>query len=139
MLFPRRVLSASDALLRALPLRPALALLLITLPSATASDPPAIDRIFPPGGQRGTTVNLRIAGKVGDGEVRCISAFPNSPPFAFTLNEKRDAADLVIPTDAPVGVHWIRFANPAGGHRTAAVLCRHHSRSQRNRTQRPHR
>ncbi|MFM7040024.1 MAG: PPC domain-containing protein [Planctomycetaceae bacterium] len=114
MPFSRRVLSSSDLVCRALPVRPALALLLITLPYATAADPPAIDRIFPSGGQRGTTVNVRIAGKVGDGDVRCLSSLPNAPPFAFTLNEKRDAADIAIPPDAPVGVHWIRLANPAG-------------------------
>ncbi|MEY3175042.1 MAG: hypothetical protein RLZZ436_2956, partial [Planctomycetota bacterium] len=92
----------------------ALASLLITPLSATAADPPTIDRLFPSGGQRGTTVNVRIAGKLGDGEIRCIPASPAPSHFTFTLTEKRDAADIAIAPDAPAGVHWIRLANPAG-------------------------
>ncbi|MFM7055855.1 MAG: PPC domain-containing protein [Planctomycetota bacterium] len=92
---------------------------------ATAADPPSVDRFSPAGGQRGTTVNVRIAGKPGDGDIRWIPAFadqspatatPPTPPgwFTFTLSEKRDAADIAIAPDAPVGVHWVRFANAAG-------------------------
>jgi len=93
--------------------------------TATAADPPSVDRIYPAGGQRGTTVNVRIAGKLGEGDVRWIPAASgvsataatlDAPPawFTFTLGEKRDSADIAISPDAPVGVHWVRLANAAG-------------------------
>ena len=32
-----------------------------------AGEPPAIDRLFPPGGQRGTSFEVKLTGKAGDG------------------------------------------------------------------------
>ena len=79
--------------------------------TAAAAEPPSVDRLVPAGGQRGTTVNVRITGKLGEGELRVVS---DSPHFTWTFNEKRDAADVVIAPDAPAGVHFIRFCNPFG-------------------------
>lgn len=101
-------------------------LALFTAPfTALAADPPTVDRLFPAGGQRGTTASVKIAGKLGEGEIRCIPAVPfaagsvattDSPSswFTFTFGEKRDSVDVAIAANAPAGVHWLRFANQAG-------------------------
>lgn len=79
--------------------------------SSAAADPPTVDRLVPSGGQRGTSVNVRITGKLGEGDLRVVS---DSPNFTWTFNEKRDAVDVAIPPDAAAGVHFIRFCNPVG-------------------------
>jgi hypothetical protein len=79
-----------------------------------AAQPPTVDRLVPAGGQRGTTVPVKITGKLGEGELRVVNDSGQSGYFSWTFNEKRDAADVAIVPDAPAGVHWIRFCNPAG-------------------------
>jgi len=80
-------------------------------PALNAQTAPAVERLFPAGGQRGTTVAARIAGKAGDGEIRWLS---DSGQLAFTLSEKRDSVDIMIQPDARLGVHWFRVANAIG-------------------------
>ena len=110
---------------RLLPLLTALLALLTASLTAIAADPPTIDRLIPAGGQRGTTVSVKIAGKLGEGEIRCIPAVStasgsvattDSPSswFTFTFGEKRDSVDVAIAANAPAGIHWLRFANQVG-------------------------
>jgi len=83
----------------------------VNCPVINAQTAPAVDRLFPAGGQRGTTVAASIAGKVGDGDLRWIS---DSGQLAFTLSEKRDSVNVVIAPDARLGVHWVRVSNAIG-------------------------
>lgn len=110
---------------RLLPFLTVILTLLTASFAAPAADPPTIDRLIPAGGQRGTTVSVKIAGKLGEGEIRCIPAVstasgsvattdPSSSWFTFTFGEKRDSVDVAIAANAPAGVHWLRFANQAG-------------------------
>jgi len=120
------VLAAACALAqRPLPFLTALLALLSASLTANAVDPPTIDRLFPAGGQRGTTVSVKITGKLGEGEVRCIPADPGEPGspettqspdhgLTFTFGEKRDSCEVAIAGNAAAGVHWLRFANAAG-------------------------
>ena len=75
-----------------------------------AGDPPAIDRMIPAGGQRGTTLEVKLVGKPGDGDLRVIS----DDSIEFTLNEKKDSASVVIGEATRPGVHWLRFCNVEG-------------------------
>ena len=58
-----------------------------------AGEPPAIERVIPAGGQRGTTVDVKLVGKPGDGDLRVVS---ENNSIVFTLNEKKDGASVAI-------------------------------------------
>ena len=76
-----------------------------------AGEPPAIDRLFPPGGQRGTSLEVKLTGKAGDGEVKLHS---EADSITWALGEKRDTATMIIAPTARGGVHWLRYSNPSG-------------------------
>ena len=76
-----------------------------------AGEPPAIDRLFPPGGQRGTSLEVKLTGKAGDGEVKLHS---EADSITWALGEKRDTATMTIAPTARGGVHWLRYSNPSG-------------------------
>ncbi len=88
--------------------------LLFLLPLAhpcLAGEAPAIDRILPPGGQLGTTVDVKLVGKPGDGDLRVIG---DDDSIVFMLNDKKDAASVAIGEASRPGVHWLRFCNADG-------------------------
>ena len=76
-----------------------------------AGEPPAIERVIPAGGQRGTTVDVKLVGKPGDGDLRVVS---ENNSIVFTLNEKKDGASVAISETARPGIHWLRFCNADG-------------------------
>ncbi|MFO1001818.1 MAG: PPC domain-containing protein [Planctomycetaceae bacterium] len=76
-----------------------------------AGEPPAIDRLFPPGGQRGTSFEVKLTGKAGDGEVKLNS---EADTITWALGEKRDTATVTIAPTARAGVHWLRYSNASG-------------------------
>ena len=76
-----------------------------------SGEAPAIDRILPPGGQLGTTVNVKLVGKPGDGDLRVIG---DDDSIVFTLNEKKDGGNVTISGTSRPGVHWLRFSNADG-------------------------
>lgn len=77
----------------------------------SAAEAPAYNRLFPPGGQLGTTVEVALGGKPGDGIAQFWS---HRGQLAGTLSEDRKTVRIQIPDDAVPGVHWIRFYNEAG-------------------------
>lgn len=97
--------------LRTVQLQTALLTCLAVCSSARAGEPPAIERLFPPGGQRGSSFEVKLTGKAGDGDVKLIS---EGDTIAFVLGEKRETATVTIAPTARAGLHWIRFANPSG-------------------------
>ncbi|MCA9011281.1 MAG: PPC domain-containing protein [Planctomycetaceae bacterium] len=88
-----------------------LIVLIACLHACRAGEPPAITRLIPAGGQRGTTVDVRLTGKPGDGELKVVS---DDDAIVFTLNEKKDSANAAIGAAARPGVHWLRFCNADG-------------------------
>ena len=76
-----------------------------------SGEAPAIDRILPPGGQLGTTVNVKLVGKPGDGDLRVIG---DDDSIVFTLNEKKDGGNVTISGTSRPGVRWLRFSNADG-------------------------
>jgi hypothetical protein len=85
---------------------------LLSLPqSSLAGEAPAISRIVPAGGQRGTTIDVKLVGKPGDGDLRVIG---DGDSIVFTPNEKKDAASVVISETSRPGIHWLRFCNADG-------------------------
>ena len=78
---------------------------------AAVAAPPEATRLFPPGGQRGTTVTVKVSG-----------SFPSWPAAAWTERagtawepqaETGTYAVAVAP-DAPLGVHLARFTSAEG-------------------------
>ena len=86
-------------------------LFLLSSSILVAGEPPAIDRLFPPGGQRGTSFEVKLTGKAGDGEVKLHS---EADSITWALGEKRDTATVTIAPTARGGVHWLRYSNPSG-------------------------
>lgn len=76
-----------------------------------AGSQPAIERLIPAGGQRGTTLEVHLIGNPGDGDLRVVS---EDESIVFTPNEKKDAASVAISETARPGVHWLRFCNADG-------------------------
>lgn len=76
-----------------------------------AGDPPAVERLIPIGGQRGTTVEVKLVGKPGDGDLRVVS---DDDSIEFTPHEKKDEASVAISETTRPGVHWLRFCNADG-------------------------
>lgn len=76
-----------------------------------AGEQPAIERLIPAGGQRGTTVDIKLVGKPGDGDLRVVS---ENDSIIFATNETKDAASVAISETARPGVHWLRFCNAHG-------------------------
>lgn len=101
-----------------------------------ATGPPNVDRLSPPGGQRGTTVSVTLAGYKGDAGLQAWSdrgeltfQFPHDTDAAETdaaetatananaANTDTDGVNTVevaIPPDARPGVHWFRFYTEHG-------------------------
>ncbi|MFN9719004.1 MAG: pre-peptidase C-terminal domain-containing protein [Planctomycetota bacterium] len=59
----------------------------------------------------GSTLDVRLIGKPGDGDVQLLSS---TGTFQFSIKESRDSATLTILPETPAGVHWIRFVNDFG-------------------------
>ena len=76
-----------------------------------AGSQPAIERLIPAGGQRGTTLDVHLIGNPGDGDLRVVS---EDESIVFTPNEKKDAASVAISETSRPGVHWLRFCNADG-------------------------
>ncbi|APZ92649.1 PPC domain-containing protein [Fuerstiella marisgermanici] len=84
----------------------------LTLASpSSAAEQPTIDRFFPPGAQRGTSVDVKLTGKPGDGELKVWS---DAGQLTFEFSEKKDSAKVTVPDDATPGIHWLRFYNETG-------------------------
>lgn len=76
-----------------------------------AADAPKIERLFPPGGQRGNTVECKVTGAAGDGTLQ---AWSQQGQLKFEFSEKNDVATVTIPEDSTAGLHWLRFFNEHG-------------------------
>ena len=89
----------------------AILIFLCAAPAAIAVEPPRIDRLYPAGGQQGTSVNVELGGKPGDATLQSSSSHDQ---LQITIADDRKFATIVIPADAEPGVHWLRFFNAAG-------------------------
>lgn len=72
--------------------------------------PPTVDRIFPPGGRRGTTVSVKITGKLDAGT----KAWCSRKRVKLALDSKSRTLKLAIPKDTQPGVCWLRLYNAQG-------------------------
>jgi len=78
--------------------------------ASLSAAPPAVDRLFPAGGQRGTTVSVQLTGKFDAGT----KAWCSRPDVKLDLDAKSRSLKLTIPKDTQPGVCWLRFYNAEG-------------------------
>jgi hypothetical protein len=76
-----------------------------------AGEKPQIERLFPPGAQRGSTVTVSLTGKPGDGPLQIWS---DRGQLTFSVAEKGDSVQVTVPGDASPGIHRLRFFNMHG-------------------------
>lgn len=92
-------------------MRIALLFLLMTSPCLLAAEAPKITRLSPPGMQLGTTAEVKLVGKPGDGKLQLDL---ESEQLTFEFSEKMDAATVTATENATPGIHWLRFFNEFG-------------------------
>ncbi|MGV3486724.1 MAG: hypothetical protein ACO1RT_20060 [Planctomycetaceae bacterium] len=85
-------------------------LLATALPTGSRAEPPQVQRLFPPGGMRGQTVEVELKGKLDDEK---IDVWTNPAGLKWEPKEK-GKFQVAIPPDADAGVHFVRFFNNDG-------------------------
>jgi hypothetical protein len=93
---------------------PLTALLLLTC-GASAGFSPALDRIEPRGGQRGTELDMHFHGERLDGLQELLAYEPGVEVRSITIeNDKHASAKIFIKPDAPLGEHQFRVRTTGG-------------------------
>lgn len=72
---------------------------------------PQVQRIFPPGGSRGQTVDVELKGKLADAELQVWS---NRPGLTWQSKEEPGKFRVVIEPDAEPGLYLVRFYDAKG-------------------------
>lgn len=80
-------------------------------PEVFAAAPPKIDYLYPAGGQQGSSVNVQLAGKPGDGTLQ---SWSSEGQLQISIADDKKFATIAVPQEARPGVHWLRFYNSAG-------------------------
>lgn len=75
------------------------------------ADPPEVTQVFPPGGQRGTEVTIKLTGKI---DTSAVQVWFDRPGIDVAGAEGKDALKLKIAADAQPGIVWWRAYNPEG-------------------------
>ena len=74
-------------------------------------EPPAIERLFPAGGQAGATVNVEFKGKPGDQPLQLWSSLDG---LTMQVADDAKTSEITVAQDAASGIHWLRFYNEFG-------------------------
>lgn len=87
--------------------------LIAILAAATAAEakPPTLDRLFPPGAQRGQTVTVTASGSF---EHWPVQAWGDDPGIAIKAEKEKRQLAVTVSADAKPGVHWIRLSDEEG-------------------------
>jgi len=80
--------------------------LLLNAESVFAVDGPALTRIFPAGGQRGTVVEVTASGKFPTWP---LTVWSDCDAVSWSCSETSGKFSVSISSDAPLGMHWVRL------------------------------
>ncbi len=72
---------------------------------------PEVSTLFPPGGERGTTVEVTLSGKL---EQWPVQAWVDEPGLAITAAEEKGKLSVAVADDAIPGPRWIRVYDAFG-------------------------
>lgn len=73
--------------------------------------PPDVKWVFPPGGQIGQKVSVKVSGKINQPGTQ---AWCNNPNVVFEIPEKDNDLTISTSADARPGLCWLRFFNAEG-------------------------
>jgi hypothetical protein len=76
-----------------------------------SADKPELTRVFPPGGQRGTAVDVEATGKFVKWPIQIWS---DTDSIQWECQKESGKLRVTIAADAAVGLHWVRFFNADG-------------------------
>lgn len=72
--------------------------------------PPKVDRMFPNGGTRGSTVNIKLTGTLD----KATKVWCDRGDLKLSLDIKKKSLKIAIPKTANPGMCWLRFHNAEG-------------------------
>jgi hypothetical protein len=84
-----------------------------TAPTLTLARPPTLDSIFPAGGRRGETVQVKATGSFERWPIGVATAH-DSPGIEVTALPEKGSLSIRVAADARVGVHWFRLHDEEG-------------------------
>ncbi len=84
-------------------------LLLSTAPGIAAA--PEVTALSPAGGQRGTTVSVKISGNL---DKKPVSVWASRDGLTAKVDPEKSTAEITIADDAEPGLIWLRFTNQEG-------------------------
>ncbi|MCY2983399.1 MAG: PPC domain-containing protein [Planctomycetota bacterium] len=80
-------------------------------PSLRGAERPELTRLFPAGGQAGTSVSVEASGKF---PVWPLQAWSDTEAIHWTFEETSGKLKATIAADAKPGLHWLRLYHPNG-------------------------
>jgi len=80
-------------------------------PSLRGAEGPELTRLFPAGGQAGTTVNVEASGKF---PVWPVQAWSDTDAVHWTFEETSGKLKATIAAEAKPGLHWLRLHHASG-------------------------
>lgn len=84
---------------------------LLSIGAAVQAAAPTVPYLYPAGGQRGTTVIVKVA----DNPLKPVPLiWCNDPDLKIAFAEDAKTISVEIPADSPPGVRWMRFYNAEG-------------------------
>jgi hypothetical protein len=86
-------------------------MVVVAAASAAQAKPPTLDRLFPPGAQRGRTVAVTAAGSFDHWPVR---GWSDDPGIEIKADKEKRQLSVAVSADAKPGVHWIRLGDEEG-------------------------
>jgi hypothetical protein len=89
-----------------------LAFCLLALLAGSAAAAPNVTHLYPPGGQRGTTVTVTAAGTF---PVWPVKVWASGKGVAATAGKAKGELKVAIAADAEPGVYWLRAHDDSGG------------------------
>lgn len=81
------------------------------LGSSLTAAPPTVTHFYPPGGQRGTTVEVTAGGNFDRWPVQ---VWTDDKSISATAGKEKGKLSVVIAADAVPGVHWLRLHDERG-------------------------
>src|SRR3954453_2175701 len=86
-------------------------LVVIATASAAQAKPPTLDRLFPPGAQRGQTVAVTAAGSFDHWPVQ---GWSDDPGIEIKAEKEKRQLSVIVSSGAKPGLHWVRLSDEEG-------------------------
>jgi hypothetical protein len=85
--------------------------IVLALEASAQAKPPTLDRLFPPGAQRGKTVAVTASGSFDRWPVQ---GWADDPGIEVKAGKEKGALSVTVAPDVHPGLHWLRLADEEG-------------------------